>query len=785
MANVSIPVEVVLLAQDALKDFTKFSKEVTDGVGTMEGAFKALQAIAAIALVGKGFQEVIDAAEAGDQAIRKLNTSLKLAGNFSQGASTSFIELADSLERTAGVQDTVTLSVIAQGEALGFTNQETEKLTKASVDIAAIMGTDVNSAFDSLAKTMSGTLPRGLQKLFPELKNMSKEALINGGAVELLGQRYAGAGAELNQSFSGAVNGIGLAFEQIAKGIGNLIVQNPLVIAFLTSVKNALFDASEVVKNFAVAFNQLTFDDFVRGLQFAAAAAIAFFVVFKFDTLLNIPTLLKGIGASFKDVGLSAKVAAIGVNLFKAALTLGITLALDQIISVFTDFDSITDGLQSKFLTLKSIFEQIASLIISATAGLIRFVGKIPKLGNLFNTSDTAKNLDTLSASISGAASENKKLADSYKSATDVAVAQTARLGNASIKASDQRKAATQQEIDLLNLQIKQQQATIVSSVAQSPFKGLFQDLPRQLAELKQKGATNQQVAQTQNQSQLAGALGTFGQVLQGPAGATTMLTQLAGLIPGIGGVIGQIAGVLAQGPAAAAGFVTGFINAIPTIIQNIILSIPAVIEALVNGLIDLPAKISDALLTSLPEVIGKLIAQLPLISIRFAVALGQQAPFIAVQFAIGFVRDGIPAIVNGFIDEFKKQISSLGGILGGGGGGIGGILGGIGKAVTGVLGGVGKVFGFADGGTPQFSGIDNVLAGFNAKELVVDKTDTQRLSQFLDRALSAQGSATVAGNSPGGQGGPGNMTVVVQVDRSVLAKTILNLGRDGFRMAT
>lgn len=796
MANVSIPVEVVLLAQEALKDFTKFSKEVTGGVATMEGAFKSLKAIASVALVGKGFQEVISAAEDGDNAVRKLNTSMKLAGNFSQEASNSFLELADSIERTSGVQDTVTLGIIAQGQALGFTNAETERLTKASIDVAAVMGTDVNTAFDSLAKTMSGTLPRGLQKLFPELKNMSKEALINGGALQLLGERYAGAGAILNQSFSGALTGIGLAFEQLARGIGNFIVQNPIVIAALNAIKNAVFDAADFVKGLADQFNQLTVGDFVRSLQLVAEAAIGIGIAFKSGVIFEsisagfkvASSSARGFIGSLAQVDIAAaasRVAVLGlkaaVTVLKAALSLGITLALDQALSVFTDFDTIADGVNSKIALLKSIFEQVASLVVSATASLIRFVGKIPKIGGLFNSSDAAKSLDVLSSSLDVNAKKNKTLADSYKSATDTAIEQTSRLGNASIKASDQRKKATQQEIDLLNLQIKQQQEAIVAGVAQSPLKGLFQDLPKQLAELKQKGATDKQIAQTKSLAGVASAIGTFGQVLQGPQGAANMLTQLASLIPGIGGVIGQVLGVLAQGPAAAAGFVTGFIQAIPQIIQNIILSLPAVVEALTNGLIDLPFKISSALLASLPDVIGKLAAQAPIIAVRFSTALSAQAPYIAVQFAVSFVRDGIPAIVRGFIDEFKKAISSLGGLFGGGGGG--GFLSGIGQAVTGAVSGIGKIFGFADGGTPIFSGADNILAGFNAKELVVNKTDTQRLSQFLDRALSAQGQATVAGSGPGGQGGPGNMTVVVQVDRSVLAKTILNMGRDGFRM--
>lgn len=775
MAGVSIPVEVVLLAQEALKDFTKFSKEVTSGVATMEGAFKALQAVAAVALVGKGFAEIISAAEEGDAAIRKLNTSMKLAGNFTDEASKSFIELADNIERTSGIQDSTTVSLIAQAQALGFTNQETVKLTNASVDVAAVLGTDVNTAFSDLAKTMSGTLPRGLSKLFPELRNLSKEALVNGDAVSLLANRFQGAGATLNQSFGGAVNGIELAFEQIAKGIGNLIVQNPILIGFLNDVKNALFDASEVVKQFADQFNQLTLADFERGLRLAASAVVAFLVVFKFDAIAAVPGLLKELATGFKGVGIAAKAGALGVNILKAALTLGVTLALDQIISVFTDFDSITDGLKSKFLVLKSIFEEIASLIISATSSLITFVGKIPKLGSLFDTSGTAKNLDALSASLQVNAKQNRTLAESYKSATDEAVKQTAKLGNASVKASDERKKATQQEIDLINFQIQQQQSQIVSAAAQNPFKALSQDQPRQLAELKQKGASDAQIKQTKDLSNVAGALGTFGQVLQGPQGAINILTQVSSLIPGIGGVIGQIAGVLAQGPAAAAGFVTGFINAIPTIITNIITSLPVVIEALVNGLIDLPFKLADSLGQALPDVIGRLAALAPIIAVKFSTALAAQAPFIAIQFAIGFVKDGIPAIVNGFIDEFKKAIGSLGGILGGGGGG--GFLGDAVKSVT-------KVFGFADGGTPQFTGGDNLLAGFNAKELVVDKTDTQRLSRFLDHALSAQGQGSGSGSaSSGGQGGPINQPIVIQIGQEAIARVMLNVRRDGFRV--
>jgi len=265
----------------------------------------------------------------------------------------------------------------------------------------------------------------------------------------------------------------------------------------------------------------------------------------------------------------------------------------------------------------------------------------------------------------------------------------------------------------------------------------------------------------------------------QGSAGAASAIGSLAGFaidtfLPGLGGIANQVFQLFAAGPEAVSGFVSGFINSIPTIISNIILSLPALVEALINGLIELPQKLADSLSDSLPEVISKLAAQAPFIAIRLGIALQAQAPFIAQRFAVSFVKDGIPAIVKGFIDEFKKQVTSLGGILGGGGGGIGG-----------VVGKVGKVFGFADGGTPNFSGGDNLLAGFNAKELVVDKTDTQRLSKFLDAQESAQG---LGARSPGAAQGGGarvtNVTVPLVFNGKELASAIFQLNQDGFRTA-
>lgn len=741
----------------SLGDIGNFAKSAERSLSGIESAFKFVGVAAAAIGVGFSIKEIVGKAEEGAQAILQLNTALKLSGDFTEETSKSYQALASSIEKTANISDETILSLVAQAKAIGLTNDETTKITKASVDLAAVLGTDVNSAFNDLQRTLGGDVPRSIAKLFPEIKTLSAEQLANGEAVTLLASRYNGAAAELNANFGGALKGVALQFGNVLENLGKVIIENPIIVSALNTVKDALIGIAKVIDT--------NVGPAIEFINKSIATVSSFFI--------------DGVSANINYVA----------TLVEIAKTIGTLLGPvinDLILPILSDFingsrqiASVLDTILQPALEFVSKgFQFLGVGVLGVVRAYQEFRGNTEAVARLDKSIDglVESSLKNNSVSKESVNLVNTQIS-SAKQYIDV-LGKTAEaqksLTNATVKASDQRKKAISEEQNLRELQRRQQQRQLVSGAAQNPFQAI-QNLPLQLAELKQKGATETQLKETEKNTKTGAAIGALADVLKGPQGAVSLLSQTAGFIgdtilPGIGGVVGQVFSVLAQGPEAARGFVTGFINAIPQIVENIILAIPAVIEALTNGLIDLPAKLADSLVQSLPTVIGQLAAQAPAIAVRFSIALSAQAPFIAVQFAISFVRDGVPAIVKGFIDEIKKQAGSLGGLFGGGGGG-------------GVLDSIGSVFGFAGGGAPVFSGGDNILAGFNAKELVIDKSDTQRLSAFLDqqerRATQNQNNQNLAA------GKPQSVMVTHQtvLDRKVLAESIFSLDLDGFRV--
>lgn len=600
MADTGINIQIRATTKEAQDAISRLVVNADKSAKGIDGAFKGIKLagfVAGITAIGvalkRGIGAAIAAAEEQENSIRKLEFALKSTGEFTKGLSLEFQDFADSLQRSTGVSDDAVLGQLALAKQFGFSNSQAKNLVKTAVDLSAVTGDDLNTSFDKLMKTYSGTTGE-LGKLIPGVKALTKEQLASGAAVDLVGGKVRGAAFDFTNTFSGAVKLASSNFDEFLEAIGGLITSNPLVLNAIKATSDAFASLADLVKSITPALNKL------------------------------------------------AKV-----------------------------FDS------------------------------------------------------DMSAAFAGIAPEEaKKIA----------------------KIAAQRKAASD----------KAQADALAQSTAAKPGEKPGVPFTRTQEEA---------ILPKQQLTLLNSAIQGIG---QGAAGVASALSSMGGFVvdtflPGMGAIASQALQILAQGPDAAAGFVKGFIEGIPQIIENIILAIPAIL---------------DVLPEALANMISELIQRLPEIAVRFATSLSNQSGFIATRFTIELIKH-IPEIVKGMaegaLQAFKDAFKDIGNVLGIGGGG-GGIFGGIGSAV----GSVGSVFGFAHGGTPRFSGGDNIMAGFRADELVIDKTDTDRLSRFLDR--QEQGSSSKVA-------GPQQVTLNVTVPASEIseakfAQYIFNLSRNGFRLA-
>lgn len=194
----------------------------------------------------------------------------------------------------------------------------------------------------------------------------------------------------------------------------------------------------------------------------------------------------------------------------------------------------------------------------------------------------------------------------------------------------------------------------------------------------------------------IATGLGAVNTALQGAAGATKLIsagisTVANSFIPGIGGAVGQIFELFAQGPDAVRNMVQGFIDAIPLIIKNVLLAIPALgnalqtagleiiqgifqtlpeiiiglIQGALDGFLDLITMIPEIILdivTSIPELLQEILSGLDEALTQFIEKVPEalQGLVAAVPKIVKALVKDIPKAVQAFINKIPVLVSKL-----------------------------------------------------------------------------------------------------------------------------
>ena len=778
--------EVKKFSADSQKQLEKLSKSV-NLIGFIELGRVAL---AAGEKILHALEEPIHVAAAFDEAVNKLNVSLKLSGDYSDEASKSFLELATTFQETTIFGDKAAISAIALAKNLGLTNEQTTKVVKAAADLSASLGVDLETSVQALTKSYQGQNIQ-LGRLLPITKNYTEQQLLSGAAVDFVASKFNGAAKALGETFSGSLTITGNAFEDIIRVIGQFITQNPIII-------NAVKAIGEVFKSITHFLEQ----------NKTAIREVA-------DTLLV--GFIDAIGNAIKAFGFLTR--AIGTLL---SLSIGGFVNLNNILNdMLSPILAITDVIVNYFvksillavssvLELVKLFSQIGvvSEAIKAAGGNVEdFTNSINKANNklfeLTSNTDVSKFRKTMLAASTTFAENFPKGVKIASDAIDSLGNKVTDFGNGSKKdigkiaksasdnlsnAFDKPKAAAKELVDitgqLLNfnfakifskkadkeaavaaIKLIPEQALIDSSNA---FKNVVENSGIRAGNALIKAANQfQQMTgiNLSNAKEVAAlGVGFLGSVSKGATGAKEVLQQIGFLVGealgGFGEVVSQLVGILSQSPEQFRAMIQQFFESLPQLIENIIINIA-----------ELPRLIGERV----PELINRLVQELPAIAVKMATTLGNQMPFVATRMAVEFVRnvpEMVRGLVTGIVDALKQAIGSIGNIFGfgggGGGGGGGGVLGGI-------VSGIGDIFGFAEGGVvPYGFPNDSFPAALSSGEAVIDRSVSGRLLSFLDSFEKGGKSSS----------GGGSQTIILQVGEKQLAEVILNLNRNGYRLA-
>ncbi|MDZ4678397.1 MAG: hypothetical protein SGI74_12910 [Oligoflexia bacterium] len=778
-------------AENAIKNF---SQNATQSFSSIEKSIAVIETIAKAAvavLVGheliEGLKSITEAAQKQEQAVTALNTSLKLAGDFSSEASQHFQNLAKSLEHSTGINDDVILKNVALAKAFNVSNAEAEKLVKASVQLSTVFGISLESATELLGRTFEGQLGR-LNRLVPATAKLTAAQLQAGAAIDLVNSRFSGAAEAAANTYEGRLKKVGNAFEDVEKAAGRIITQNPVILRLLKLTADGFEFLEKAIIN-----NSTAITKFISSGIISAFATLAPVIDFIRVTIGGIGTTIRGV-----EVALLTLPDIVIKLLFLLQKSIGALIKLpgelvEQVIHAFEILSNTVLG--------KKVFQKLGIDVEDFNQGLKNGIDAIHNFNNSIDTNPISQGLEkvhngfenivqgtknafiTVDDKFSKISTKSKSLADSI-----------AAVGKAQVKAANDGSAALENQIKVIETLTKAQREQVLGALSANPVGGLFGQVETP------KGTTNLDKA-------LGIASGLVQQIGQGAQGAVKLVAAAGAAVadfflPGAGSVVGPLLELLAKGPEEVKKFVQDFAKALPQVISNIIKAAPAFgieltrqvpniirefvksIPDIINALVDDIPDLIFAIIASIPEIIGALIENIPKII---------EALIKAIPRLIGRFIEAIPQIVGQFLTEFlkipgeflKKLIEGLAeGInhIFGGGGESGGLFGQGGFLGTGLGNGSKGVFG--GGIIPGVDILPNSIpligsllkGGGGGSVTLVDKN--QR-----DAQLAALASQRQVATQPQVQSDQ-TLVVNLRISEKDLASTILQLNRQGFRTA-
>lgn len=250
--------------RDASGAFTEYSNIVKKTDGVNEKAFSGFKGMGvaiiaanqAVELAKKAFnalsapimRAVNEAAEAERQTTQ-LNFALAQVGEFSEQTVKEIDRFARQMELTTEIGDDLVKSLIGLGVAQGKTVEQSKKNVVVAADLAAVLGTDVKSAYEQI-NTLNAGNARGLANRFTALQRFTEEELKAGKGAEYLAKQLEGTAAALAKTGTGQ-------FAQFTNAISNLFEEAGNVIQAVLGGPTILSALTQFVRNTTERLEQL------------------------------------------------------------------------------------------------------------------------------------------------------------------------------------------------------------------------------------------------------------------------------------------------------------------------------------------------------------------------------------------------------------------------------------------------------------------------------------------------------------------------------------------------
>ena len=221
--------KIIIRAQDKTKDGINSAKknlkglnDVASSLGINLGKLSATTAIVAgLTALAKGAKECTEA------FLKTENTYLTLKSTLSDTQSyNKAISSIDKLSKyTLSTKEDVT-KLYTELAQLGKSDTEINKIITASISLSNVTGKSLTESFNVMLDSLDGSTGT-LQKYLPEVKNLTKEELALGEAIDIVNEAFSDTAKSIStQSYSQQIKNIKDDIQTIAEDIGSILMNS-------------------------------------------------------------------------------------------------------------------------------------------------------------------------------------------------------------------------------------------------------------------------------------------------------------------------------------------------------------------------------------------------------------------------------------------------------------------------------------------------------------------------------------------------------------------------------
>jgi hypothetical protein len=224
-------------------------------------AVAAGAATVAAGAVALAIAKVTEAAQKQEDADVRLAVALASIGENTAKARQSLGELASQLEKTTKQDDEAIQELMATLIQLGRVGlDQLPRVTKATIELAAVTRSDLGAAADLMAKAAQGNTT-ALKRWGIVLDESIPPGERFAALITLIEKNFAGVAEALGLTFSGSLKGLGNQWENFLQALGTSVIQSKALRDMLGDVSGALEDAQGWVET-----NRETIDQWVRSI---------------------------------------------------------------------------------------------------------------------------------------------------------------------------------------------------------------------------------------------------------------------------------------------------------------------------------------------------------------------------------------------------------------------------------------------------------------------------------------------------------------------------------------